>query len=1097
MSKYKRRQNICWAVSFLRNAAPFFCAFFLAFVLPASAQEFDPSVDPNISEIKQQALQGYEDPEGYSEDMVLAVYTAKEKLSSGIFAVQQNGRYYLPIGALSDVFGFYVDIDRSARTAEGYAMDEDKKYFLDANKGSLRYNGQKVQLNNDMILDASMADDDIYVLIDVFSQIWPMTLDVNLSSLVLRVKPDGKLPFEELMDRKKRQENLLLMEEKKERERLEDLPFVSNPYQLYTPPVLDLAASAGYNARLNRSEMRTTLNGVQDLGYASADYSATLGRNGSDLDKPEKIRLRFTRQNIHDRALPAGLEEVQWGDVRLANRDLISSGLSGRGAIFTTKEKTFSSEFDVITVDGTGTPGWEVELYINNELIDFGVVDSTGIYRFEDVSIGYGNNRVRTVLYGPQGQVKEKVENYFYQSNMVKSGENVFSGGVIESEKDLIPIDERRNSRPEGLAANLYAARGINDKLTTFASLNTLKDRDDGRPDSVSRNYASVGAIAAFQTTLAQAEAYKELGGGQAVDLKTLSDFMGFKVNTKTALYNDFESPDARNGDSAKKFEFEFDVRRIFSTFLGSLGLEAGADYLKRQNGTTNTRYTTRQSLGIKGTRVTHNTQTNIVEGDHRSTTGRISSTSRKNQWRLRNSLNYGIYPDLSATNFQTELRYGSAKDFATAFSVNRNFDSSETILGVQLIKDFEKFLGSAGADWSSRDGVSFMLRASTALGPYGPDGEYTMQADPLRNAGPVSAFVFNDRDYDGEFTEGDEPVPNTKIALGRRVTKSETDENGFLTEINTTTGRVNIGVSSESIDDPYLVSSIPGYNIYPRPGVLHSFEFPLIETGAIDGTVRWNNSEPIPGLKLQLMDGDGDIKAQTTSASDGYFTFERIPPGSYTIRADPETGYNIPFKYVDLTPDNLFHFGQDISVEDLSRVVENDLDLGVGDEGLLNVKNIVSIAKGFKDKKRGAQAAEPVTQKTFHSSRAGGSAKQGQLQGGVASTSPANVQAVRIGDHPGKVRVVLDLSGKTGYSLNYDPNSNSIFVEMPYATWSAAKSWQGKTSGVLNNYKVEQAASGVILVLGVNDNALVSASGLLNASGDKKDRLYIDIQQK
>ena len=1039
--------------------------------------------------------QEQEDP--YFEDLVLAVFADNEPLSAGMFAVQQNGRYYLPVGTLSEILGFYVDIDRERRFAKGNTMSSVDTFEIDGISNTISFRGEVAQLPKEAFLDASVADDDIYLVLEAFNQIWPLNLSVNLSALVLRVDPDDKLPFQQALARKEQQQRIRDRQEKFANELAdnESLPFVAKPYQAFSKPVLDLQAEAGFDARLNDPEYRFSLNGVNDLGYASADYSLNLSQTGGVFNKPDNFRLRFRRQNIHEGALPFGLEDTQWGDINLKNRNLISTGLQGRGLIFSTRENRFANEFDRLTIDGVATPGFEVELYINDELIDFGVVDPRGEYRFEDVAIGFGNNRLRVVLYGPQGQIEERVENYFFQSNMVKAGENEFSGGIVDSENDLIPIDERNiASRPKGLAANIYGARGISERLTVFGTLNTLKDRDLNNEER--RSYASVGAIGGLGNTLAQAEIYKQLDGGQAVDVRTLSDFKGFKINTQTALYSDFESPSANDNQNAKEFEFDFDVKKIFSTVIGSLGLEAGVDYLRRKSGANSTVYTTRQSLGVRGTRLTHQTRTNLSDNSHVATSGRLSSTTRKRDWRFRNSFNYRVFPELEATSIQGEVRYGKRDDFSTAFRAERNFNSKETILGVQLTKDFDKFLGSIEADWSSQFGTSFLVRASTALAPYGPNGEYIMEADPLRNLGPISAFVYQDNDYDGLYSEGDEPVPDVKMTVGRRISKEETNEDGFLREINPSAGgKTAVRVATNTIDDPYMVPSdkTPGYRVYPRPGIVHTVQLPLIETGAIDGTLSWEaDGRPIGGLSLQLMNAQGDIVKESKTGSDGYFTFERIPPNSYTIRANPESGLNIPFKYVELTPDNLFQFGVDIQAVDLNRPVVSDLGVGVGNDGMLNAKNIISIAKGYKGKKGTKKNLQPVTSETIKKG-----VQQASVKAKSATGGPAVVQSVRIGQHPGKVRIVMDLSAQTPYELSHDPKSNSIFVELPYATWSARQSWKGVNSKILNNYKVEKTGSGSRLMLGVEDGVDIGASGLLKANGDKKDRLYIDIEKK
>jgi hypothetical protein len=1029
-----------------------------------------------------------------SEDLVLAVYADREKLSSGVFAVQQNARYYLPIAALSDVFGFSVDVDIERRMAEGWTMSEKDVFSIDASTGKVVFQGQSVNLPAEAFLDANIAGDDIYILLEIFNQIWPLTLDVNLSSLVLRANPDGSLPYQRLLERKQRQEKLLAAQELAILQEKEPLPFVAYPYQLYGKPSLDISTTVGYDAVRNNPEYKTTLGGVQDLAYASADYSLTLAQRGGTFDAPDNVRLRFRRQNIHEGALPFGLEDTQWGDVRLKNRELIAGGASGRGFIFSTKRNSFNSEFDLITVEGNATPDWEVELYINDELIDFGVVAADGLYRFEDVSIGFGNNRVKTVLYGPQGEIREKTENYFYQSNMVKVGENQFSGGIVDQNKDFIPWDVRDTARVEGLAANIYGARGITDKVTMFASANTLYDKVG--QDDVSKKYGTIGVIGAFNNTLAQAEIYKQFDGGQAIDLRTLSDFKGFKVNTQTALYDDFESPDAQDGSNAKDFEFDIDIKRIFPTVIGALGLEFGADYLRRKDGRTNTTYRTRQSLAVKGTRFTNTTRTTLSDNSHLTTINRLSSTTRMREWLLRNTLNYQTFPDISGTSFQTELRYGRNRKYSGAVSLQKNFDNQETLLGLQFSRDFKKFLGSVDADWSSRDGSSLMLRASTAFGPYAPDGSYIMQSDPLRNAGPISAFVYRDLDYDGLYSEGDEPEPNTRIAVGRRVNREETDESGYVAEMNSfVNAAIDVSANSSSIDDPYLIPANPGYSLYPRPGVMHAVQLPLIETGAIDGTLRWNTGKPIAGLLLELMNAKGDIVKKSKTAPDGYFTFERMRPDNYTIRAAPETGMNIPFKYVDLTPDNLFQFGIDITATNLSQGTDVDLGFGIADDGVMKVKNILSIAKGAKSKKGAgltkARATAPLVAPI----------KKGTTQKKVienqASTAPSDVTGVRIGEHPDKIRIVLDLSAKTSYTLDYDPKSNSIFIEMPYASWSAKKEWKSTKPSIVNQYHVEAVGSGIRFILEVDEGASVGASGLLSADKGKKDRLYIDIERK
>lgn len=1023
-----------------------------------------------------------------AEDLVLAVFVNRERISSGIFAIQKNGQYYLPFATLSDMLGFKYDIDTNENYAEGWSLSEEDSYSIDAKNGVLRYKNEKFDLPADAVISGDAASDDVYILINVLSQIWPTKMDVNLSNLVLKIIPDKKLPYQMASERRAAQMRADFLREQRDAE--QTFPFVPYPYQAYSKPTVDLSGTLGFDARTDEALATLNVNGINDLAYASADYSVGLSQRGGEFQKPENIRFRLRRQNIHEGALPFGLEDTQLGDVRINNRELISTNAGGRGFVFSTDKNNKAGEFDLVTIEGVGTPGWETELYLNNELLSYSTIDASGQYRFEDVSVGYGYNRFRVVLYGPQGQIRERFENYVYQAGMIKKGENVFSGGVVDANNDLIPIEKRFTGRAEGLTANIYAARGLSEKITGFFTANTVRDRIG--VDEVSKQYVSVGGISSIGSTLAQAEVYKELGGGQAVDVRTISDFMGFKVNTQISKYYNFESPDADEGLNAKSLETEIGVKRIFRTLVGALGLELRYNYLKRESGPDNSRIIARQSFGTKAIRMTNVTTTTLTDGSHDVTSGRFGTASRFSRFNLRNFINYALFPDTELQSFQSELRFGRQRDTTAAVLASYDFLGKEKSLSLQLSRDFKKFLGSAETGWSSKSGLGIMLRASTALGPYGDNDAYTLRSSPLSNIGPVNSFLFNDKNYNGVFDEDDMPAQNARVIVNRRFTRDKTGGEGNVTEfVSASVGNTNVQVAKESLDDPYLVPSVEGYTIRPRGGVVHKLQFPLIETGAIDGTLTMDSSgKPFSGVELQLLNEQADVIQSTQTAADGYFTFERIPPGTYTIRANPEDGLDIPFRYVTLAPGDLFKFGTDINAADRPDVENIDLDVKMADDGTVNVKDLISLAKGYKERK-----INKMVQKTAMSSN---EPVQAKIQNAsINTTAKAVVKEVRIGEEPEKVRIVLDLSAPTEYSIIADPQTGSIYIEMPYAGWSAAESWKSKSNQILNNYRVEATEQGIRIAIGVADGVEIGTSGLLKAEGSKGDRLFIDIVKK
>ncbi len=1052
------------------------------------------------------------------EDLVLAVIANRRMLSAGVFAVQEKGRYYLPVTALANVFGFPSRFNIERQKVEGSVLKTSDDYFIDGLNNQVSFRGKTVNLPPEAVLDEIVASDDVYVLPDVLEEIWPLELRVNLQTLVLEVEPDQKLPFQDRLERKARQEAAL--ERKARRFEEDNFPFVPLPYQAFSKPVADISTNLGYSSETDNIDGSLRISGANDLAYASADYSASLAYNDGRFVEPENIRLRFRRQNIYEGALPLGLEDVQVGDVGLRNRQLIGSGFGGRGFNFSTEREQRTGEFDRITIDGVGNAGWEVELYRNNELIEFGQIDERGEYVFENIPVVYGNNRFRIALYGPQGQVEERIENYAYRSNMLRQGETAFQGGVVDLNRAFVPVNDRENdTRVKGIAGNVFTSYGLKDNLTTFASANLIRDNVGG--ETIGREYITAGGITNLGNFLTQAELYKELEGGEAVDVRTISNFKGFSVNGRVSAFNDFTSPIAGDEGTAKKLETEIGIAKGVQTPIGALGLDVRQNYLQRESGPSQTRYNTRLSLGRGGTRYTNRFLTDFIDDDHEVTNGIFSMSSRLNKWNIRNTANYEIYPDLDLSSLQTELRYFENKNQrnrSTALTAGYNLNSDETRLGLQISEDLEKYIVSGGANWSSKQGLGLSLRASTSLGPYGPNDQYLARSRSFSQLGPVNALMFKDANYDGMYNDGDEPIEGAKISAGNRLSRDHTDENGMLTELLAARTRdVNLRPVAESVEDPYLVSAVAGYKIRPRPGVVHKLDFPFVETGAIDGTLFQSDGKTaLGGVVLQLLDDQGNVIKTSQTAPDGYFTFEQIPPGNYTIRPDPKDELDVPTQFVSLTPDNLFQFGTDIVSQIKEATPQSDVvgnviaDLsGVQpvtqgqnqpiNDGLLNADSIASIARNFKENQivKGRAASSSF-------GRAGGLFKAVQSKHDafakatkVSLTPQADIRSIRLGQHANKERIVLDLSGPLQYTILHDEQNNLLMVEMPSASLSATADWTASKAALVKGYQSKAfGGQGVLLTFALQNRANVGASGLLKASAGKPSRLYIDIER-
>ncbi|MDM8003086.1 MAG: SPOR domain-containing protein [Bacteroidota bacterium] len=103
------------------------------------------------------------------------------------------------------------------------------------------------------------------------------------------------------------------------------------------------------------------------------------------------------------------------------------------GIQLTNTPTTFRRSFGSYTLTDHTEPGWTVELYVNNVLVDYVKADASGFFTFE-VPLVYGNTMVKLKFYGPWGEERTREQNLAIPYNFIphKELEYTVSAGVVE-----------------------------------------------------------------------------------------------------------------------------------------------------------------------------------------------------------------------------------------------------------------------------------------------------------------------------------------------------------------------------------------------------------------------------------------------------------------------------------------------------------------------------------------------------------------------------------------------------------------------------------------------------------------------------------------
>ena len=106
-----------------------------------------------------------------------------------------------------------------------------------------------------------------------------------------------------------------------------------------------------------------------------------------------------------------------------------------------------------------------------------------------------------------------------------------------------------------------------------------------------------------------------------------------------------------------------------------------------------------------------------------------------------------------------------------------------------------------------------------------------------------------------------------------------------------------------------------------------------------------------------------------------------------------------------------------------------------------------------------------------------------------------AAVTGLRLGEHPGRTRLVLDLSGASGYSVHIDNRTHVLRIELPAAGWNADTQKTFSNHPLFKSYRVGAlGGGGSVLSIDLKQSSKVITSVALPPNDVAGHRIYFDI---
>ena len=758
---------------------------------------------------------------------------------------------YLPVKELFDFLKIRNRPSSDFRIVEGYFMDPGVTFIFDKINNKITYRGRSFELlPSDMIVTES----GLYLRSVFYGQIFGLDCRFSFRSLSVNLVTNIELPALQELKQENMYRNLNLLKG----ERKADTT-IRRRFSFFRLGMFDW--SVINNRDLNKqNSTRLTLG----IGGVVAGGEANLFLNlYNDRSFKMKEQYYFWRHANNENKI---IRQVTLGKILANPSSTVYDGING--IQITNAPTTFRRSFGSYTLSDKTEPGWMVELYVNNVLVNFTRADASGFFTF-DVPMVYGNSIVKLRYYGPWGEERTKEQIMAIPFNFLPKNQLEYSlnAGIVED-----------NSKSRFSRAQFNY--GLSQRLSIGGGMEYLSSLSQGMMPFLNTSFRlranffisgeyihgvrSKGTISYRHHSNLRVELnYLRYDKDQkAVRINYLEEkklvisrpFMGKKVSAYTRLtINQFKL--SNFSKFSKYTSTEFLISAVAYGISSNLASYAIIQKTGMPLAYSNLSMTFRLPFGISA----------MPQAQYEYTRKKFSLLRAGVEKSLfkRGFLNLSYEWDLKNKNYLAGVGFRYALSFAqAAFSARRNKQSittNETVRGSIMVDARTKYIGLNDQNNVGKGGLIVAPYLDFNCNGKREKDEPAAPGLKLRiNGGRMKR---NDRDTTVRVI-GLDPYTNYFLELD----KSGFDNIGW--QIHHNTIRININ---------------PNHFTY--------LEIPVSVLGEVSGTVYFkgvNGSNGLGRIIVNIYGSDSVLVAHTVTEADGYFSYLGLPPGNYTVKIDP-----------------------------------------------------------------------------------------------------------------------------------------------------------------------------------------------------------------
>ncbi|HEY9165251.1 MAG TPA: SPOR domain-containing protein [Candidatus Kryptonia bacterium] len=767
---------------------------------------------------------------------------------------------YLPIGTIFKQLRVDREIDMKTRTIKGFFIDASDPYVIDFINHTAQAGTRQIKFDSSQII---VGDLDFYMLPSLFRRLFDLSFSTDINALSLTLNTDLELPVVKDYQREARR-NFLITAPQSSLIQAELL--YPRKRSWLNGGILDYSVSSFFGA--GQSAYSYSLTGGAEVlgGDAQGSVLGSVSRGMSNL---------YSSNLSWKYAFDSSRYISMAGVGNLYSEGLAQYGF--RGVQVTNEPVTVRTYFSKYEITAKTTPNWDVELYLNGQLVGYQRADAGGEAHFS-IPLVYGTSYLQLKYYGPSGEFQETDKRLQIPFTFVPSGEVDYS----------ISAGKLNNTDYDLLEGNVIV--GLTDWMTDKLGTDYVNSPYYSKPafyNSLSMRFSPEYMLSID----ASPSAFYRATFNALYPSQSAFDLM-FARYASNLLYNPGGRDQELQGDMYFPISFEG----------GGVSLRAAGDALQYLSGQKTYSYSLYASTGVS--------QFNFALGYVGSEIDFGAGLFQRSN-SLTASLLYSLFFGQGAFDFlngslvNTTARYGVLKNsiddiqfeisknvqqyIRVGIAAERDFVNRFTSFNLQIIADLP-FTRSTTTAQTQQGNSWFSENVSGAVGFDANYRNFVFNDQQWVGHSASSMRMFVDNNGNGKYDPGEAVIQDGAVTL-RQGVASETSQNGVIREWNLLPyTQYSADIDIASIKNPLWIPRQKSFSFVTDPESYKRIDIPFFVGGIVDGSVvklEGGYETAIPGLTIEVKSLGSTLQKTLSVFNDGSFYYMGLPPGDYEAYVD------------------------------------------------------------------------------------------------------------------------------------------------------------------------------------------------------------------